>query len=348
MLAEEAEEFFQTRGLSALVSFLATARTLSLRAASKACGRSFRKVQHDLDELERALGFKLFRRTPTGLVMTSRCSAVLQVAITVEQQLASLARISKAARSEAREITVAVTEGLGLFWLLPRLAEFRQSYPHLHLRLQIGMDLPNMTGLQTDISLQLKEPDITSLKRQRLATMHICLAASPDYIAKRGRPQGAADFSGHTFVAQVDAQVSDMSIYDEILGPDVARNVSVIVNSSYAQVIAAEAGMGIVPIPTYAFTLGARLEPIDAGQHISLPIWLAYHADLHDDPDIKLTIQWLQGLFDPKEYPWFRRTIVPPHEFRTMMGAERYDRLISIISTRKPVHINGGGAGIGF
>ncbi len=64
------------------------------------------------------------------------------MANSIEQQLSSLARISKAARSEAREITVAVTEGLGLFWLLPRLAEFRVAYPHLHLRLQIGMDLP--------------------------------------------------------------------------------------------------------------------------------------------------------------------------------------------------------------
>ncbi len=336
MLAEEALDFFQGRGLSALVSFLATARTLSLRAASKTCGRSFRKIQSDLDELEQALGFKLFRRTPTGLVMTARCAQVLQVATTVEHQLASLARISKAARSEAREITVAVTEGLGLFWVLPRLGEFRAIYPHLHLRLQIGMDIPNMSGLQTDISLQLKEPDVPSLKRQRLATMHICLAASPDYLGRRGTPNSVADFVRHTFVAQVDQQVSDMSIYDEMLGNDPARSVSVIVNSSYAQVIAAEAGMGIVPVPTYAFSLGARLQPIDVGQQISLPIWLAYHADLHDDPDIKLTINWLQALFDPKEYPWFRRNPVPPAEFRSMMGTQKFDKLIDQISTRKP------------
>jgi DNA-binding transcriptional LysR family regulator len=335
MLADDAIDFFQTRGLTALVSFLATARTLSLRAASKSCGRSFRKIQSDLDELEKALGFKLFRRTPTGLVMTTRCAPVLQVAMTVEHQLASLARMSKAARSEAREITVAVTEGLGLFWILPRLSEFRQAYPHLHLRLQIGMEVPNMSGLQTDISLQLKEPDVPSLKRQRLATMHICLAASPDYLLQRKAPATLADFAQHTFVAQVDAQVSDMSIYDEMLGADPARSVSVVVNSSYAQVIAAEAGLGIVPVPTYAFALGARLEPLEAGQHISLPIWLAYHADLHDDPDIKLTINWLQALFDPKEYPWFRRNPIASGEFRGLMGAEKYDTLIEHISTRK-------------
>jgi DNA-binding transcriptional LysR family regulator len=335
MLADEAVEFFQSRGLTALVSFLATARTLSLRAASKLCGRSFRKIQSDLDELERALGFKLFRRTPTGLVMTPRCTPVLAVAATIESQLSSLARMSKAARSEAREITVAVTEGLGLFWVLPRLSEFRDTYPHLHLRLQIGMDLPNMSSLQTDISLQLKEPDVPSLKRQRLATMHICLAASPDYLAKRGRPKSLADFAQHSFVAQIDAQVSDMSIYDEMLGADGARNVSVVVNSSYAQVIAAEAGLGIVPVPTYAFPFGARLEAIEAGEHISLPIWLAYHGDLQDDPDIKLTIAWLQTLFEPKDYPWFRRNVVPPASFRSMMGGEKFDRLIERISTRK-------------
>ncbi len=126
-----------------------------------------------------------------------------------------------------------------------------------------------------------------------------------------------------------------MSIYDEILGPDPARLIGVVVNSSYAQIIAAEAGMGIVPVPTYAYALGARLEPLDAAQTISLPIWLAYHSDLHDDPDIKLTINWLQTLFEPKDYPWFRRNVIAPHEFRTLMGPQRYDLLVGKISTRK-------------
>ena len=53
------------------------------------------------------------------------------------------------------EVRLAVTEGLGTFWLAPRLVEFQRANPKLMVNLNCAMKSADVLRLEADVSVQL-------------------------------------------------------------------------------------------------------------------------------------------------------------------------------------------------
>jgi DNA-binding transcriptional LysR family regulator len=89
------------------------------------------------------------------------------------------------------EVRVAVTEGLGTFWLRPRLVEFQQAYPKILVDLHCAMRSADVSRHEADVAIHLSRPSALDVKLVRLGRMHLMFWASEKYIEKHGAPRSA-------------------------------------------------------------------------------------------------------------------------------------------------------------
>lgn len=306
--------------LNALNSVLQTSREGSFRGAMRASGRGFRTLQNTIKALEVELGVVIFRRTADGVFPTPDGNVIIQKAREVEAIVSETRRIGKALQQdEEGEVAIAVTEGLGTFWILPRLGEFNEKNRGISLRLHPSMSIADLRRYEIDLAIQVVEPIQPEIKRVRIATLHLMLAASPAYIQKHGEPKTIEELANHTFIFHTSPQSSDRLKIEELIGRRLEQAQSVVMRNSSAHYVTVEHGLGIGFIPSYGFGIGVNLVPIDLPVSYPMDVWLCFHPDSRNVSRVAKAIDWLTALFDPRLYPWFRREFVHPKQFQTII-----------------------------
>src|SRR5712671_3492345 len=112
--------------------FLEVTRCGSFRSAAERLGLSINAVRRRIDDFERQTGATLFTRDVHGARLTDEGTLVVSAVERMEAASFDLMRASDSvANTLSGEVRVAVTEGLGTFWLAPRLVEFQQSFPNI-------------------------------------------------------------------------------------------------------------------------------------------------------------------------------------------------------------------------
>src|SRR3979490_1382677 len=112
--------------------FLGVTRCGSFRSAAERLGLSINAVRRRIDDFERQTGTTLFTRDVHGTHLTDEGALVVSAVERMEAAAFDELRPSDStANALSGEVRVAVTEGLGTFWLAPRLVEFQQAYPKI-------------------------------------------------------------------------------------------------------------------------------------------------------------------------------------------------------------------------
>jgi DNA-binding transcriptional LysR family regulator len=304
--------------------FLAVARTGSFRAAAAQLGMSANFLSKRISVLENAYKTPLMTRHVDGIRLTPEGEAVLDAAKRMEEASFSLDRaLSRTTPALTGEVRLAVTEGLGTFWLAPRLVEFQRVYSGLLVDLKCEMRSADVLRLEADVAVQLEEPGNPNLKRVKIGRMHIMPFVSPSYVEIYGMPRDLDDLQqNHRMVIQEAEQTKGKEMYDkhavrEQLGFVAMRN-----NVSSAHVWAVSKGAGIGWLPTYIPAIAGPLIPLDIGVKFPLDIWLTYHPDAKRIPRVKQLIDWTIQSFDGRKYPWFRDEFVHPDDLQKSYKGE--------------------------
>ena len=112
--------------------FLEVVRCGSFRSAAERLSLSINAVRRRIADFERQIGATLFTRDVHGVRLTDEGSLVVSSVERMEAAAFDLLRASDSvANTLSGEVRVAITEGLGTFWLAPRLVEFRRSFPNI-------------------------------------------------------------------------------------------------------------------------------------------------------------------------------------------------------------------------
>src|SRR6266571_2748372 len=120
--------------------FLEVVRCGSFRSAADRLGQSINLVRRRIDDFERQIGATLFTRDVHGTRLTEEGSLVVSAVERMEAASFDLVRAgSSVTNTLSGEVRVAITEGLGTFWLAPRLVEFQQSFPNILVDLHCAM-----------------------------------------------------------------------------------------------------------------------------------------------------------------------------------------------------------------
>jgi DNA-binding transcriptional LysR family regulator len=296
--------------------FLACARTLSFRSAAKALDLTSSTVVRRISSLERDLGFALFDRLPNGVQLTREGARLVSSANQIEQGAFDFQRRVETFDAKKRGIVrISATEGIGSYWLMPRLIEFQRGNPMMVIDLKASETVADVSRMEADVAIQFQEPTNPSVMRRRLGSVHVYPYAARRYIDVYGTPTTKAEMMDHRLVDQVGPQL-DNGAWPRYLGiEDIEGIVGIRTNSSAAFFYAVERGAGIGGLPTFATALGANLVPVDIGIHHRMDIWMTYHPDARRTPRVATIIDWLVSCFDQAKYPWFRDEFIHPSRF---------------------------------
>src|SRR6476620_4577670 len=246
--------------------FLACAKFTSFRNAAEELGITSTPLMRGIDRLEESIGCKLFLRDQSGLTLSDESIAMISDVSLMERHAFNVFR--RAARSSndtAGTVRVAVTEGPGNFWILPRLIDFQKTYRKITVDLRCAMEQADVARLETDIAIQLEPPTNPDLIVAKLGRMHIYPFVSEGYQKLYGIPTTLAELKNHRIIKQNAPQVDD-SAYARILGlTSLEGVVGIKTNSSIGVLYAVERAAGVGFLPTASVALGAPLIPVDMG-----------------------------------------------------------------------------------
>jgi DNA-binding transcriptional LysR family regulator len=251
--------------IEAMETLLAVVRAGSLSAASRELRTPIATVSRHISELEARLGTRLLTRTTRSVTLTDAGEAY---AAACRHILERVEEAERAASGEYRaprgELTVTATMMLGRRYLTPIATDFLGAYPDIVLHLRLSDRALDLHQEHVDIAVRLGPLAESSLIARRIGEVHRVLAASPEYLARRGTPQTPADLARHDCLDFTGFR--RFSAWD--LSPDgeaapVRPRLSI--DAAEPLVDAAIAGAGIVGL--FSFHLAAAIR---AGQLVPL------------------------------------------------------------------------------
>ncbi|MDM0013808.1 LysR substrate-binding domain-containing protein [Variovorax sp. J22P168] len=173
----------------------------SLAAAAAALEVVPSVVTKRLGALESQLGQRLFERTTRRLNVTAEGETVCQHARSLLEGFAALENELGERQSELRgTLRLAATFGFGRHWLGPALADFNARHPGLEIQLTLAESLPDLGAEGYDGAVWLGAPPqqrAAERVSRRIARNQRVLAASADYLARRGMPADPAALAAH-------------------------------------------------------------------------------------------------------------------------------------------------------
>lgn len=166
---------------SALRAFEALARLERVTAVAKELHLTHGAISHQIKSLEEELGVPLFHRQARSMTLTE---AGRTYAYQVRQILDELAQATSQLREPTSDKTLALTvlPSFAMYWLLPRLADFRMKHPDIHLQLNAGLHFMAFEKTRIDAALRFGHGQWPNLQSERLMGDSLVVVASPDLV----------------------------------------------------------------------------------------------------------------------------------------------------------------------
>lgn len=296
--------------------FMVAAREGSFRKASISLKTSASTVIRRVERLEFTLGTTLLTRVPEGIVLTVEGQKIANAVETMERASDSMRAFLDPDLGSRGVVRIAVSEGIGTYWIMPHLAEFNKVNPFTIVDIRATMDYADVLRSKADFAIQLTRPEAPDVIATKIARIHIYPFASKAYAERFGLPENMLDALNHRLVDQV-APMLDDGMIPKMLGLDnVEGIVAMRTSSSTAHYEAVLHGVGIGAIPTYAIARGADLIPVDIGMKYHLDVWMTCNADAREIPRVRMMMDWMRSIFDPVKYEWFRDEFSHPNHFK--------------------------------
>lgn len=151
-----------------------------------------------IKELEARLGVRLFNRTTRKLTQTEIgrdfYDHARRVISALDDAEAAVAGLSGRPRGTIR-LTAPI--GMGRRVIAPLAQAFAQEYPEIRLNLRLSDRRVDILEDQIDMAFVLGDLPESSLKQRKILDAPRMLAASPDYLARRGVPLLPEELKAH-------------------------------------------------------------------------------------------------------------------------------------------------------
>jgi DNA-binding transcriptional LysR family regulator len=240
-------------------SFVRVVRAGSFTIAASQLGHSRALVSRHVSDLEGRLGVRLLNRSTRSLALTEEGTAYLEFCEKVFRNIESSERaILRTPLEPVGTLKLLAPKSFGTMHLSDAVIAFAKVQP----RLRVSLVLENTPyrgsydfaerGL--DLVLCFSTVRGSSVVEQEIATLEWVVCASPDYLARAGRPQNPSELGEHACLLHVDVSPND-SIW-RFEGPKGPTSVKVrggfYSNAALTLRKAAVAGLGVTLVPRYA------------------------------------------------------------------------------------------------
>lgn len=263
---------------------------------------------HAIKELESRLSTRLLDRTtrqvrPTldGQAFYERCVHVLSE---LDDAESSLRHVAANPRGTLR---VDMSSVHAVHIVLPRIDEFRSRYPGIDLVVSSGDRLIDLIREGVDCVIRAGVPRDSTLVARRLALMPQLICASPEYLARFGKPQHPDELSAHQAVGffsngnMVDYGL-EMVVDDERRAFRLSGGMAT--NDAESYVVCALRGCGLIQLPRYRvegeLRAGRLVEVLGEWASPDMPLSAMYPYHRQLSPRVRVFIDWLSKVYEER------------------------------------------------
>lgn len=181
--------------LQLLSAFVAVAEEASFTKAAHKLGVGKGTVSRAISELERQLGAELLHRTTHTVALSTAGVALYErTAPHVAALNGAVLKLPESAVEPSGELRITAPSDFGVAVLPELLVQFARRYPKISLDVWLTNATVDLVKEGFDLALRagpaLKDSTLTSRK---LASGRISFFASPEYLARRGKPKRPND-----------------------------------------------------------------------------------------------------------------------------------------------------------
>ncbi|MCQ4166212.1 LysR substrate-binding domain-containing protein [Tahibacter harae] len=187
--------------LDELQVFTAVVDTGSITAAAQRLGQTVSGVSRTLSRLEEKLATTLLRRTTRRLELTGEGELLLQRARRILDAMEEAEdELAQRRQKPAGRLRVDTSAPFMLHVVVPLVAGFRERYPEITLELNTSDLITDLLEHRTDVALRIGALRDSTLHARPLGTSRLRLLASPEYLARRGRPTTVKALARHSLL----------------------------------------------------------------------------------------------------------------------------------------------------
>ncbi len=205
-------------------------------------------VSRQIQSIEEGLGVPLFERRHRALALTEAGQIMQRAVLDCLQRLRD-ATTSVRAINALRQVSVTTTPGFASLWLIPRLAKFTASHPHVDVRVSATLDVLDLERAGIDVAVRFC-PTSEGVGKP-LFEESVVPVCAPSLLKNADTPLQEPDDLGQHTLLTMDMQpgkslTADWTPWFNIMGLTELRVKNTMRFSQYSDAIAAAvAGHGV-------------------------------------------------------------------------------------------------------
>lgn len=263
-----------------IAAFVRVHETGSFAAAAQEGGHTASGLSRMVSRLEDALSVKLMHRSTRRLALTPEGERFLDHARSILATLeAAQAELSEATAETSGTLRINCGSAFAHHRLAPMLPSFLAAHPKVRVEISVSDRRIDLLDERVDVAIRVGGLEDSDLQAVPLGTVRRVIAASPEYLARRGTPQTPQDLRKHDCLLLAGfPHQAQWPLIDDGRHMTVSVGGHVVSDSAETLLRLAEAGVGIVRLGDF---LG--VDALAAGRLVPLL------ADLHDDDPSPIT-----------------------------------------------------------
>jgi DNA-binding transcriptional LysR family regulator len=287
-----------------LAIFIRVAELASFTKAAEGLALPKASVSGAIQALEAQLHTQLFHRTTRKVQLTQDGQVLYARSLDV---LAELDEVMGLFRQEATQITgrlrVDMPHNIGCLVIIPRLPEFLQQHPQLHIELSSTDRLVDVVSEGFDCVLRAGHLQDSLLVARSLGSLRQFNCVSAGYAERFGVPNNLSDLPQHQlvhYVSRFGSKPSGFEFVNQGKLDFIEMPGTITVNNADAYRAACLAGLGIIQVPqvgTKAYLeAGLLVEVLPQHRAEPIPLWLIYPQRRNLSRRMRVFIDWVSEL----------------------------------------------------
>ncbi len=231
-------------------------------------------------QLEKQLGSRLLHRSTHGVSPTEVGLLYYNKCILITHHVEEAESLAALMQSQVQgSFRISTTMDFGRRVLAPLVLRFLQVNPKVQIELLFDDHLVNMVEQGIDVAIRMGRLVDSTLGARYLGRNPWSVVASPDYLARRGRPLTPGDLVSHDALIISTVQNDSRWHFLDAKGQDLVVHLKgpMRSNNKSALMTAACAGLGIAALPTYVVH-----ESVESGALVTLLAdWALPRQEIH-------------------------------------------------------------------
>lgn len=281
--------------------FVETIRTGSFTAAGERLGLTGSAVGKSVTRLEMRLGTKLLHRTTRRLTLTPEGQRYFDGWLSILGEVRGLEdSVTAGSECVSGQLRLHLPAAFGRRHVMPVLMRVAREHPGLDLSVSFTERRVDLIGEGIDLVVRIGAlADDADLVAKRLGRQRLVICASPDYLARHGRPEKADELTEHDCLVGSYGSGASAWLLRGRDGQTLAQLIRVRheFSDGDAMVSATLAGAGLSQLPTWLIhehLASGRLVPVLSDYpETEMPIHVAWPRSRYLKPGQRVVIDAL-------------------------------------------------------